>query len=87
MRLTKVQKKLKELGVTYSYEETDFNGNKFGDIWIKGVDTKNYNIGEITSVTGSTVSGIWVSGTEYDSQKEVISWIERNEDKFSKEVD
>lgn len=87
MRLTKVQKKLKELGISYSYEETDFNGNKFGDIWVKGTGTKRYNIGEVTSITGSTVSGIWVNGGEYDSQKEAISWIERNEDKFLKEVD
>lgn len=90
MRLTKIQKKLKELNVGFTYEEKT---EGFGDIHIKQ-PTDNGKvatllISEVSSDHGTTPIGVYFSpfGHGYSNQKNICEWLERNHDKLIKVED
>lgn len=72
MRLTKIQRHLKKLGVDYTYSEN----YGCGEITFEH-NGKRYRIAEITGNRGNTVIGVVMSGVRYPtSQKNIISNID-----------
>lgn len=82
MRLTKAQKKLKEMGIEYEYSETQ----GVGSINIKDLDGRLYMVMEHTG-NGNTVQGIMVSGKDfkgdYWNQKDVVEWLDKYSYRFT----
>lgn len=60
MRLTKVQKALKEARIPYEYEETVHMGEVFGEIRFS-CDGKMYMVEEISGTRGKKPSGIYTN--------------------------
>lgn len=87
MRLTKVQKKLKELGIEYNYiqKEATYILNETGEIDFKDLDGNRYTISEHTG-SGKTVQGIMTNGKDfkgdYWTQGRIVNWLDNNYDRF-----
>ncbi len=60
MRLTKVQKALKQTGILYDYREVLDNGEIFGQIFFR-YNNKNYMVDEITGNNGRKPSGVYTN--------------------------
>lgn len=72
MRLTKIQKHLKKLGVDYTYSEN----YGCGEITFEH-NGKNHHIAEITGNKGNTIVGVVMGKRSYPtSQKNIISNID-----------
>lgn len=67
MRLTKIQKFLKEHDIDYVVETNTVKGNGFADIKIKSEKTHFTAISEISGNTGTSVSGIMLFYKNKDS--------------------
>lgn len=86
MRLTKIQKKLKELQIGFTYEEIR---DGFGAIDIQCIMSNGqimiYPIFE-HSTNNNYPEGILYpgSGAIHNTQKEICEWLEKNQDRFVK---
>lgn len=58
MRLTKVQKFLKENNIDYDITVDNIKSNEFANIYINSNKTNYKSISEITGIRGNSVSGI-----------------------------
>lgn len=83
MRLTKVQRKLKNLNVEYSYREVQ----ETGELFFKDKDGNRYSVMEFTGITGNTVIGIMTSGIDFNfdtyNQWRIVKWLEEHEERFA----
>ncbi len=85
MRLSKIQKFLKENNIDYTYSSDKYSNNEFGRIDIKSNKTRFTSISEMTGNRGSSVSGIMAFFTEkisnrktsavFSSQQDIINRI------------
>lgn len=89
MKLTKVQKKMKELNIKFEYDELPANYTTVatGDITFWDKDGERYTLGEHTgSGKSSTVQGIMVNGKDFKgdwwNQTQIVEWLEDNKDRF-----
>mgnify|MGYP000925366397 CR=1 FL=1 len=76
MRLTKIQKYLKNLGIEYEYEYEYEKKYGCGEI-IFDYNNKTYYISEITGNRGNTIIGVVMNGVRYPtSQKRIIDYLD-----------
>lgn len=82
MRLTKVQKKLKELDIDYTYKEQ----HGTGELYYYDKDKNRYAVLEFTSNTGNTVIGILTTGKDFNydtyNQTRIVNWLEEHKERF-----
>lgn len=64
MRLSKIQKFLKENNINYKYSVDKYSNNEFGTITIQDSKTKFTSFSEVTGTRGTKVNGIFVSYRE-----------------------
>lgn len=91
-KLTKVQKKLKEMGIKHEVTTSPESRItvEITDIIFWDVEGNRYSVDEHTGSRGArTVQGIMVYGGkdkdfsgDYWNQSRVIEWLENNKDKF-----
>lgn len=78
MRLAKVQKALKEVGIKYEYKEVPgIKGYVFGEIHFI-YEGKRYAVDEISGNKGFSPSGIYTNINNYreqSSQKNIVEYI------------
>lgn len=92
-KLTKVQKKLKEMGIKYKANTNpeDYQTVETTDIEFWDVKGDRYSIYEHTGSSGAkTVQGIMVSGSkdfkgDYWNQGNIVEWLKNNKDRFEEE--
>lgn len=69
MRLSKIQKFLKENNIDYKYTTNTYSGYEFGSISINSEKTNFSKIDEITGTRGIKPSGIYVSYYDKKNKK------------------
>lgn len=88
MRLSKIQKFLKESNINYEIVINTYHNTEFGEIRINDTKTNYKTISEITGNRGSKVSGIMVfykdiitnksTSNTFTSQNEVIKRLKKD---------
>lgn len=89
-KLTKVQKKLKDMGIKHEVytRPEDYSTVETTDIEFWDVEGNRYGIDEHTGSSGAkTVQGIMVRGSkdfkgDYWNQGNIVEWLENNKNKF-----
>lgn len=69
MRLSKIQKFLKENNINYKMTVQKYGNNEFGEITIKDEKINATMISEITGTRGKSVSGIMLFFTEEETNR------------------
>jgi len=95
-KLTKVQKKLKEMGIKHEVKTNpeDYQAVETTDIVFWDAEGARYSIDEHTGSSGAkTVQGIMVYSSKRDkgfqgdywNQTNIVEWLENNKDRFEEE--